>query len=149
MVDTLIGVLPDLHLEPEWFQAWALLGFVLATIVVLVALELRARTVQRYDRDWNSWRATAAMAGVIALASVPAWLLSAGTFHFLDAKVCLDGGAEERGVFVGETSNRVYVGEKANGGPHRIVSIPLAQVGEVFIGGESAKRSCAMATAPE
>ena len=117
--------------------------------MVLVALELRARTVWRYGRDWNSWRATAAMAGVIALASVPAWLLSAGTFHFLDAKVCLDGGAEERGVFVGETSNRVYIGETANGGPHRIVSIPLARVGETFIGGESAERSCAVAAASE
>jgi hypothetical protein len=141
---TLVGAGPALlREEPGWFLAWTLLGFVLAGVVALVALELRARVARR-DRDWHDRRSVAAMTGVVALAFLPMWLMSAGTFHLLDAKVCLAGDAEEEGVLVGETSDRVYIGEKGGRGPRRVVSLPLGQVEELVIGGDAAGRPCAL-----
>jgi len=93
---------------------------------------------------------------IVAFAFLTACVVFAGTFHLLDAKVCTtsqgQGGGEligeTSGVLIGETGDRVYIGE-VNGGtdrPRRVVSIPLGQVKEVLIGGEASEQSCSGAS---
>jgi len=51
------------------------------------------------------------------------------------AKVCLAGGGEASGVFIGETDSRTYLGDRSSEHPRRIISIPLARVERVQVGG--------------
>jgi hypothetical protein len=51
------------------------------------------------------------------------------------AKVCLAGGGEASGVFIGETGSRTYLGDPSSKHPRRINSIPLARVEQVLVGG--------------
>jgi hypothetical protein len=51
------------------------------------------------------------------------------------AKVCLTEGDEVVGVFIGETSDRTYLGDLASAHPRRVVSIPQSQVARLVIGG--------------
>jgi hypothetical protein len=51
------------------------------------------------------------------------------------AKVCLANSDEVSGVFIGETSDRTYLGDLSREHPRRIISIPLARVDRVLVGG--------------
>jgi hypothetical protein len=51
------------------------------------------------------------------------------------AKVCLANGGESSGVFIGETSDRTYLGDPSGEHPRRISAIPLARVERVLVGG--------------
>jgi len=53
------------------------------------------------------------------------------------AKVCLTGGGEVAGVFIGETGSRTYVADLDGNHPRRIISIPQSQVEGVAIGGRT------------
>lgn len=155
---TLLGAAPALVREGltrklDWLLAVALL---VTLLVVLVALQLRAVLATRERDRWNTLRPTAWMSLIVAFAFLPACVVFAGTFHLLDAKVCTtsqgQGGGEligeTSGVLIGETGDRVYIGE-VNGGtdrPRRVVSIPLGQVKEVLIGGEASEQSCSGAS---
>jgi len=124
---------------------WLLLvGFVVTWLVMMVALKLRAALATRERDTWNTSRVAVWMTSIVALASLPAFVIFAGTFHFLDAKVCAAGPRQISGVFIGESSDRVYIGESNHrtAGPRRVVSIPLSQVEEVLIGGEAATERC-------
>lgn len=62
------------------------------------------------------------------------------------AKVCLADGGEASGVFIGETGGRTYLGDRSSKHPRRIISIPLARVERVLVGGSEgqlAGASCA------
>jgi hypothetical protein len=51
------------------------------------------------------------------------------------AKVCLADGGDATGVFIGETGSRTYLGDASSQHPRRIISIPLARVERVLVGG--------------
>jgi hypothetical protein len=51
------------------------------------------------------------------------------------AKVCLADGGEASGVFIGETGSKTYLGDRSSQHPRRIISIPLARVERVLVGG--------------
>ena len=53
------------------------------------------------------------------------------------AKVCLAGGGEVAGVFIGETDSRTYLADLAGEHPRRIISIPQSRVDGVAIGGRT------------
>jgi hypothetical protein len=55
------------------------------------------------------------------------------------AKVCLTGGDEVAGVFIGETDSRTYLADLAGNHPRRIISIPQSRVEGVAIGGQTAQ----------
>jgi len=55
------------------------------------------------------------------------------------AKVCLTGGDEVAGVFIGETDSRTYLADLAGIHPRRIISIPQSRVEGVAIGGRTAQ----------
>jgi hypothetical protein len=72
---------------------------------------------------------------------VPACLVFAATFPLLPARVCTTSGAEPTGLFIGETNQRIYIGEST--GPKRdVISLPLTQVKATFIGGNADSASC-------
>ena len=62
------------------------------------------------------------------------------------AKVCLADGGEASGVFIGETGSRTYLGDPSSRRPRRLISIPLARVESVQVGGTEeplGRASCA------
>jgi hypothetical protein len=134
------------------------LRFVLVLAILLVVLvtaaavqEGRSIVIRHFDagEPWNSLRAAGAMAGVYAGAALPAMLLGAAAIPLTDAKVCVVDGFSEQGYLVGESSDRVYLGEKPrgpnDGDQRRIAVIPLAKVEEVFFGTEAELASCEFA----
>jgi hypothetical protein len=74
----------------------------------------------------------AVAAGVACYLVVGALVVTKDPFP---AKVCLLDGGDVVGVFIGETSNRTYLGDVASAHPRRIVSIPQSQVARVVVGG--------------
>jgi hypothetical protein len=97
---------------------------------------------EHYAGTWNALRPVVWMTLVIVLAVLPAWVVFAATFPLLDANLCLTGHSATPGVYVGEASDRVYVGEPEGVHPRRVVSVPLTQVREVAIGGSKQTPSC-------
>jgi hypothetical protein len=82
----------------------------------------------------------------IVLAVVAAFA-SAGYYIWKDpfpAKVCSPAGdATAVGDFIGETGQRVYIGERRDPeGRRRIASVPVAGVGQVLIGGGAHEEPC-------
>jgi hypothetical protein len=82
----------------------------------------------------------------VVLAAVVA-VASAGYYVWKDpfpAKVCSPaGGAAAVGDFIGETGERVYIGELRDPrGQRRIASLPVAGVGQVLIGGGAERSPC-------
>lgn len=130
-------------------RAELILGIVLVVGVAAAAVqEARAIVIKHFDNPyrWNSVRPVAAMAGVYAVAALPAALLGAAAIPLTEAMVCTTDNYYETGYLVGESSDRVYLGEKPkgehDGGQRRILVVPLAKVEELFFGGEAYKASC-------
>jgi hypothetical protein len=122
----------------------ALLAFLLTLLAVLVALNLRGRLVEQYGDPpsrWSTGRPIALMTIVVAAASVPICVLLSGAFFpLLDAKVCTSR-SEIRGVLIGETSDRTYVGETGPP-PLRVISVPGSQITKTIIGGDADSLPC-------
>jgi hypothetical protein len=79
--------------------------------------------------------------------AVLAAVASAGYYIWKEpfpAKVCSPAGdATAVGDFIGETGQRVYIGERRDPeGQRRIASLPVAGVGQVLIGGGAHKEAC-------
>jgi hypothetical protein len=88
-------------------------------------------------------------AAPVAFAAVAlvACVVIAALFAFKDpfpARVCsVDGAADATGVFIGETQDRIYIGDAPDRpGRHNITSVPLSRVARVFIGGGAAEARC-------
>jgi hypothetical protein len=119
--------------------------FGVTLLVLLLALNLRARVAGRYgdpESSWNSRPAILWMTLIVAFASLPAPLVVAGTQPLRGVKVCTMRG-EVTGVLIGETSDRTYVGDvvgknEPNTVPRPVFSIPQAQIVETIIGGLTA-----------
>ena len=130
------------RVQLEWDLAWLLpLAFLLSMLIVLVALRLRARLAAAHRSEWNERRPIVWMTLVVWLAVLPACLVFAGTFPLLDAKVCTTSGSERTGLLIGETNQRIYIGE-SSGAKRRVISLPLTQVKETFIGGDADLERC-------
>jgi hypothetical protein len=114
-------------------------------VVELLALKARASLAERERFAWNTLRPMVAMVCVVAFALFPAFVVSAGTFHLLEAKVCVEDGLDAAGLLVGETSAGVYIGDPrgTREGPRRVVSVPNERVEKLLIGGDAAQTSCA------
>ncbi|MGH2797219.1 MAG: hypothetical protein ACRDM0_06015 [Thermoleophilaceae bacterium] len=85
-------------------------------------------------------RRSAVLAACVAVAS-------AGYYIWKDpfpAKICSEaGGATAVGDFIGETGERVYIGElRDREGRRRIASVPVARVGQLLIGGGAHGARC-------
>lgn len=130
-------------------SVWLVLAFVVVVgIAAVVVQEARAMVVKRFnDPDqWNAVLPVAAMAGVYVAAALPAALLGAAAIPLTEAKLCATDKYRETGYLVGESSDRVYFGEKPkgkhDGGQRRILVVPMAKVEELFFGDEVEKALC-------
>ncbi len=125
-----------------WDLAWLLpAALLLSMLIVLVALRLRAGLAVAYRDRWNERRPIVWMTLVVWLGTLPACLVFAGTFPLLDAKVCIRGGSEQTGLLIGETNERIYIGE-SSGAPRRVISLPQSEVTKTFIGGKAGTERC-------
>jgi hypothetical protein len=102
-----------------------------------VTLTLRAWLARQYPtaRSWNRLRPALSMAALLGIASVPLGMVAAVAFVPLDsAKVCT-GGDQVLGRFLGESSDRVYLGEFKVGGNAvgRVAAIPSSEVKRIYI----------------
>jgi len=128
---------------PREFLLSTGLNVVLPAPAVLVTAYVGLALISK--RTANVVRNCVVIAVVVALAS-------AGYYVWKDpfpAKVCSpEGGAVSVGDFIGETGERVYVGELRDAeGRRRIASVPVAGVGQVLIGGGAQQAACPGAAA--
>ena len=148
---TLIGAFPAFARgEHTWTIGWVLaIALLLNVVVMLVALKLRAEVAARAKDGWNSLSSGALMTLIVALAVLPACFLFAGTFRLLDATVCTTSRSAKVGLLIGETSDRVYLGEtskhrwrETRGDSLRVVSIPQSEVKQISIGSQPETGGC-------
>lgn len=125
----------------EGIDPWLLIGLGSLLVILAVAVqEGRAVAMTRLGatRRWNGGRAIATMAGLYALAAMPAMMLAAAATPLTSVKVCTSAGGEVSGKLVGESSDRVYLGEAATTPEkvenRRIVVLPMANVEQIFVG---------------
>lgn len=131
-----------LRVPHEWDLLWLLpVALLFSMLFVLLALRLRARLAATYRSEWNARRPIIWMTLVVWLAVLPACVVFAGTFPLLDAKVCTTSGYARTGLLIGETNQRIYIGE-SSGAKRRVISLPLTQVKETFIGGDAGLERC-------
>jgi hypothetical protein len=121
--------------------------FFVTLLVVLLALNLRARLAHAYGESassWSAFRPVARMTLVVALVFLPICVLFAGAFFpLLDAKVCTTSGSEASGVLIGETSDRTYIGQKGKSvGPLLVFAVPRTEIRQTIIGGNAEARAC-------
>ncbi len=127
-------------------------GFVVAVVISAVMLELRALLGKVADEGKRSkLAATALMVVIVAIWSMPGFVLLWGNIDLPAALLCSTTGRSYAGVLIGETSDRTYIGEnpipretdKTNGeAHHQILAVPLAQVRKLFFGHQATTLSC-------
>jgi hypothetical protein len=120
------------------------LGFaVFLLFAAIVARESRAALfrIPRGVRTWSASRQAAVVAGLCAVFAIPAMIAAAACVPFTEAKACTVDGYEERGLLVGETSDRIYLGELSEL-HRRLAVLPLSKVEETFIGDEAWEATC-------
>jgi hypothetical protein len=127
---------------PREFLLSTGLNVVLPAPAVVVALYVALVFATKRSRA-RLIRNAALLGAVFALASA-AYYIWKDPFP---AKVCSPAGsALAVGDFVGETGDRVYIGQLRDpSGQRRIASVPVASVGEVLIGGGAEKERCTQA----
>jgi hypothetical protein len=126
--------------DPDF--AWLIAGYLVMLLPAVAFHEVRAILSMHYPGGrWNKVGIAALVAGVYAAAAVPAMIAAAAGLPFNDARVCTTTDFEEDGVLVGQSGDRIYLGEKRT--DHRRLAVfPLSQVEELFIGDEADQAAC-------
>jgi hypothetical protein len=106
-------------------------GLLIVAPAIGVAL-LAGWGARRLGRSSAASMLVAAGAGAACYVAIGLLVVTKDPFP---ARVCLLSGGDVDGVFIGETSNRTYLGDLAAAHPRRIVSIPQSQVARVLVGG--------------
>jgi hypothetical protein len=129
---------------PREFLLSTGLNVVLPAPAVAVALYVSAALATRRSRAKVA-RNSIVLAAAVAVASAGYYILK----DPFPAKVCSPAGdAVAVGDFIGETGERVYIGELRDpAGRRRIASLPVAGVGQVLIGGGAQQAPCPEARA--
>lgn len=76
---------------------------------------------------------------------VPAFVVTSATLPLLDVKVCTVGGGSVKGSLIGQTDDRLYVGEyrsQQSSANRRIVALASSTVTEMFVGDGAGDVSC-------
>ena len=120
-----------------------IVAYIVLGLAAIAIHESRAVLTHHYRRarDWKAPSAIAAMGVFYCLAAVPAMVVMASSIPLNQAKVCMTGGTEERGVFVGQSSQMIYLGENRDLN-RRLAILPVGKVEELFIGPEASEATC-------
>lgn len=124
----------------DWRLLFLPVALAVTSVTVWAGLEARARIRAAYSDSWNGAQPIALMSAVAALCAIPPSIVIFGLVPLSDAQICASGGIHYKGLFIGETDSRVYVGENVR--PARIVSVPLTQVEELFLGEKAVSIAC-------
>ena len=124
-----------------------------AVVAVYVASVMAGRHFvarKRRDAGARAKLSAASLARNVIVLALVAAVASAGYYVWKDpfpAKVCSPTGRTTAvGDFIGETGQRVYIGElRDRQGQRRIASVPVASVGQVLIGGGAPREPCPQA----
>lgn len=124
---------------PREFLLSTGLNVVLPAPAILVALYVSVALARK--------RSGARVARNAVVLAALAAVASAGYYILKDpfpAKICSPtGNTAAAGDFIGETGERVYIGELRDAAGHRrIASVPVAGVGQVLIGGGAQEAPC-------
>ena len=121
------------QLPREFLISVGLLIVAPAIAVALLVWSMAGWLARRREREPSHRIAAAVVAGVVCYLVIAALVVLKDPFP---ARVCLLNGRGVDGVFVGETSDRTYLGdlERPNE-PRHLVSIPRSQIARVVVGG--------------
>jgi hypothetical protein len=156
---TLLVVAPGIVLElikdgPRWtLAAWGAVAWLITAFWIYGMLWLRAAFARRHRTpgspgepkdSWYSPGAIAVMGALYASFLLPGAIVLGATLRLTDARVCTAGGAMVDGVLVGDTEQRVYVGEErqAKGEDRQIVAVPFDHVSETIVGNDAHEQAC-------
>jgi hypothetical protein len=140
-----IGVAVDVFGDGSWQFLWLVAAWAGCVPVVLGYLLLRGKVGDAYredDQKQHIVRAQAVLSLAVAALAVPGLICFWAAWPLEKATVCTSGATADEtpftveGVFVGETGDRVYVGDTEAASPS-IVSIPQPEVTRTVIGDES------------
>jgi hypothetical protein len=107
----------------------------LGLIVVVPAVAVGALgwwLARRHRKATGRAAAVGIAAGLLCYLAIGAVQVAKAPFP---AKICLADGGKVSGVLIGETGSRTYLGDRSSERPRRIISIPLARVERVLVGG--------------
>ncbi len=84
------------------------------------------------------------MSALNAAFLLPGAIVLGATLRLTDARLCAAGGATIDGVLVGETEQRIYIGEERRGTleDRRIVAVPFDHVAEAIVGNDAHDQRC-------
>jgi hypothetical protein len=120
-------------------------GFwVVAAVLVTLALSGAGYVRHAWDNNLLRWRRGPEWLTLTVTYGFVAMVVAAGlaaTQPLLEAKACTSTGFEERGSLVGQSNDRVYLGEPTRT-RRRIASLPMSQVEELFIGPDAGRALC-------
>jgi hypothetical protein len=106
-------------------------GLLIVAPAIAVAVLVRW-VASKLERSRVASAIIAVVAGLACYVAIGSLVVTKDPFP---AKVCLSQGGELVGVFIGETSDRTYLGDLASAHPRRVVSIPQSRVARVVVGG--------------
>jgi hypothetical protein len=149
------GVLFELFKDGLRFRLalWGMAAWLITYFWIYGMLWLRAGFARQH-RDpgppartkpsWYGARAIAVMSALYAAFLLPGAIVLGATLRLTDSRVCAVGGGKVDGVLVGETEQRIYVGEERRGGreDRHIVAIPFDHVAEVIVGNDAHETRC-------
>lgn len=128
---------------------WLGLGLLIVLLLLAIAVQRgRSMAIARISatQRWDSFRAIATMAALYAVAAVPATMLAAAATPLTSARACLKSGGIETGKIVGESGERVYLGEREITAEqteyHRIFVIPTAEIDQLIVGPQPKLATC-------
>lgn len=126
-----------------WNRGWLALG---AVLIGALTSEARGRLAQPKRHRWRSLGTAGLMAAAYAAAAVPLSIVIFAGASLNEAKLCASPGFAESGLLIGQTSDRVYLGEAKTYLPPqatpRISIFPTAQVEELFVGADAGGARC-------
>jgi hypothetical protein len=129
-----LGVWITVHELGGTFTGWDAAALV-ASVSAIAAL---AFAVWRglsgsYGNHWTRVTATIVAAALSGLVAIPAFVEIGARVPLAEAQLCVAGPSHLRGLLLGETGDRVYIGEDTD--PHRVVS--STKTGELYVGPEA------------
>lgn len=119
-------------------------GWLVLAVVAIAVQETRAAVIEKVEAPLreNGARMVGVVAAIYVVAAIPAMMAGAASVSLSVAKVCDVDDFAKHGFLVGETSDRVYLGEEMKKRQKRITVIPFAKVEELFIGHDADEAAC-------
>jgi hypothetical protein len=138
---------------------WSAVAWLITFFWIYGMLWLRAGFARRHREpgppastrpSWYGARAIAVMSLLYAAFLLPGAIVLGATLRLTEARVCAAGGAKIDGVLVGETEQRVYIGEERRGEleDRRITAVPFDHVAEAIVGNDAREQRCDQVVPP-